>query len=54
MQAMFLGPLTAIEAAKLSERMLKFLMLKLVFIAAVTGPGLPETVMWVSWCVLIP
>ncbi len=45
MQALFLGPLSAIEAGKLSERMLKFLMLKLVFIAAVSGPGMPA----MSW-----
>ena len=48
---MFLGPLSAIEAGKLSERMLKFLMLKLVFIAAVSGPDMPEIAMWVSWWV---
>ena len=51
MQAMFLGPLSAIEAGKLSERMLKFLMLKLVFIAAVSGPDMPEIAVWVSWWV---
>jgi hypothetical protein len=49
-----LGPLSAIEAGKLSERMLKFLMLKLVFIAAVSGPGMPDVALWVTWCVLSP
>lgn len=49
LQALFLGPLSAVEARKLSERMLKFLMLKLVFIAAVSGPGMPDIALWVSW-----
>ena len=46
---MFLGPLSAIEAGKLSERMLKFLMLKLVFVAAVCGPEMQDVAIWVSW-----
>ena len=48
-QEMFLGRLSMIEAGKLSERVLKFVMLKLVFMAAVSGPELPEIVMWVTW-----
>lgn len=52
-KALFLGPLSAIEAGKLSERMLKFLMLKLVFIAAVSGPGMPDVALWVTWFAVV-
>lgn len=47
----FLGQLTMIESAKLTERLAKFIMLKMVFIGAISAPTRIEMVMWFSWCV---
>ena len=46
----FLGQLTMLETAKLSERLAKFVMLKVVFLGAVAAPSRAEMVMWFSWC----
>lgn len=37
-KSVFLGRLTVLEQAKLAERMLKFLLLKVVFLGAVVNP----------------
>ena len=49
MQVLFLGQLTMLESAKLTERLAKFIMLKMVFIGAVSAPTRIEIVMWFSW-----
>lgn len=49
MQMLFLGQLTMLESAKLTERLAKFIMLKMVFIGAVSAPTRIEIVMWFSW-----
>ncbi len=46
----FLGQLTMVETAKLTERLARYVMLKLVFIGAVTTPTMTELVMWFTWC----
>ena len=50
MQLVFLGQLTMVETAKLTERLARYVMLKLVFIGAVTTPTMAELVMWFTWC----
>lgn len=49
-QMVFLGQLTMVETAKLTERLARYVMLKLVFIGAVTTPTMAELVMWFTWC----
>jgi hypothetical protein len=50
----FLGQLTMVETAKLTERLARYVMLKLVFIGAVTTPTMAELVMWFTWCDDVP
>ena len=53
-QMVFLGQLTMLETAKLTERLARYVMLKLVFIGAVTTPTMAELVMWFTWCDHVP
>ena len=53
-QMLFLGQLTMLESAKLTERLTKFVMLKMVFLGAVTGSSRVEIVMWFTWRVPKP
>ncbi|KAK2078020.1 hypothetical protein QBZ16_003888 [Prototheca wickerhamii] len=48
-KALFLGRLTIIESTKLAERMLKFVMLKVVFLGAVVNPEPHELGTWLLW-----
>ena len=48
-QVLFLGQLTMIESAKLTERLAKFIMLKMVFLGAISAPTRVQMVMWFSW-----
>uniref|UniRef100_A0A1D1ZX75 RING-type domain-containing protein n=1 Tax=Auxenochlorella protothecoides TaxID=3075 RepID=A0A1D1ZX75_AUXPR len=48
-KALFLGQLTILETTKLAERMLKFVMLKVVFLGAVVDPEPHELGTWLLW-----
>jgi hypothetical protein len=49
-QALFLGQLTATESGKLTDRLVRFLVLKVVFFGAVVTARAPDLTMWLSWC----
>ncbi len=48
---MFLGRLSVAESAHLTERLVRFVMIKAVFVSAVVGSPEPaELAMWLAWC----
>eukprot|EP00887_Chlorella_sp_A99_P007644 scaffold20.g7644.t1 len=48
-KALFLGSISVIEQAKLAERMLKFLLLKMVFLGTVVNPTMHDIGAWGLW-----
>ena len=48
---LFLGaqPLSMTESAKLADRLLKFVMVKVVFLASLVDPTLSEVTAWLAW-----
>ncbi|KAK9805241.1 hypothetical protein WJX72_008208 [[Myrmecia] bisecta] len=48
-KALFLGSLTVSEASKMTERVLKFVVLKIVFLGAVVVPDKLEVMTWIGW-----
>jgi autocrine motility factor receptor len=49
LQALFLGKLNQRELARLWERLLKFVLFKIVFVGAVVSPKVPELMVLISW-----
>lgn len=51
---MFLGQLTMGETANLTERLVRFVMIKAVFVSAVVGTPEPaDLAMWLAWCSVV-
>jgi hypothetical protein len=50
-QALFLGKLTPRETSRLTERLVKFLIFKVVFCGALIIPDIYEIVLWLTWWV---
>ena len=50
-QAVFLGRLSPREASRLTERLLKYVIFKVVFCGALIIPDIYEIVMWRAWWV---
>ncbi len=49
---MFLGRLSIEESAHLMERLVRYVMIKAVFLSAVVDtPDPAELAMWLAWCV---
>ena len=48
-QAMFLGRLNPSETGRLSERLIKFVVFKVVFCGALIIPDVYEIVLWLAW-----
>lgn len=49
LQAIFLGQLSSREVSRLSERLLKFVVFKVVFCGALIIPDIYEIVLWLTW-----
>ena len=49
MQVVFLGSLNDREAALLSERLVKYVVFKIVFVGAVLTPDVHEVTVWLAW-----
>ena len=51
-QLVFLGPLRALERKKLNERLVNYLLFKLLFVGAMLEHGVGGVTMWISWVAL--
>lgn len=45
----FLGRLSSRESAKLTERLIKYVVFKVLFVGAVVGPDVVEVTVWLLW-----
>jgi hypothetical protein len=45
----FLGRLSSRESAKLTERLVKYVVFKVLFVGAVVGPDVVELAVWMLW-----
>jgi len=48
-QYVFLGRLTSIEATKLTERLIRYVIFKVVFCGALIMPDIYDIVSWMAW-----
>jgi hypothetical protein len=46
---MFLGGLSTREATRLTERLIKYVIFKVVFCGALIAPDIYEIILWMSW-----
>ncbi len=51
MQMVFLDRLSARETTRLTERIIKYIVFKLIFVSAVVTPDLTEVTLWLAWWV---
>ncbi|GAX79862.1 hypothetical protein CEUSTIGMA_g7302.t1 [Chlamydomonas eustigma] len=51
--AMFLGGLSTREATRLTERLIKYVIFKVVFCGALIAPDVYDIVLWMSWFAMI-
>ena len=48
-QFIFLGRLTAMEATKLTERLIRYVVFKVIFCGALIMPDIYDIVLWMAW-----
>lgn len=48
-QFIFLGRLTAMEATKLTERLIRYVVFKVIFCGALILPDIYDIVLWMAW-----